>query len=145
MAQGLATTMTTRVPPSAARVLLGATPVAVGAAMALGYLVIASLGTPVFGREMLAAGAVALVAGWASSVPLLLAMRSGNGAKMPTAALLGAGLRVLLMLTGTLLLLGPGFGLARFPAVLWALGFYLPLLAADTAVVAWVLRSLDGK
>ena len=117
-------------------ITLFAGPVTVVVVMLVGWSVLTSFGWPVHEREMLAAGIVNAVGGVVAVLPLVRWMDHGAVA-IVRASLVGIGVRMGAVLVGLWLVSGMG-GVERMALVYWALVFYFPLLAAETAVVAWL-------
>ncbi len=127
-----------------ATVLVSVPFLAVGVTALIGYVVTMSFGISFYFREMLAAGIVAIVGGILSGLPVALSWRK-DALKIAQMSLLGMALRVGTILAGTFLALGPGWALAKMPLTYWTLGMYFPLLAAETAVMAYISNRCDRQ
>lgn len=127
-----------------ATVLLSMPVLAVLLTALIGFIVTASFGLKFYGREMIAAGVVAVVGGMISALPVAACWRK-DALKIAQAALMGIALRVGTILLGTFLALGPGWALAKMPLTYWTLAMYFPLLAAETGVIAYISNRCDRK
>jgi len=123
--------------------LLLSSPVAVGVAILVGWVLLTSLGIPVYGREMFAAGIVSAVGGTLAVLPLFAVFKRGAAA-IAKAAIMGIGLRCGLILAGVILAMGPGWSLDRMPLVYWVLGCYFPVLIVETAMVSWLCQKANA-
>jgi hypothetical protein len=120
--------------------ILAVPPVVVAATAGLGAIFLNAFNLPLHRVEMLTAGAIAIIAGIISMIPIIAAARKKRPDALAIAALLAIGLRLVLMLIGTLLALGPGWSLSQFPLILWILAFYFPLLVAETTTITRMLK-----
>jgi hypothetical protein len=118
-------------------ILLLASPVAVLVSVAMGWLILTSMGMPLYGREMFAAAILNVVGGTVAALPLFFWMKRGAAA-IAAGGLVGIAVRCMVILGGLLLAMGPGWQLAKMPLVYWVLGCYFPLLIAETAMVGWL-------
>lgn len=118
--------------------LLLATPLAVALTTVVGCGLLWVLGQGLHPREMTASALVSIVAGLLAVVPMVAALPKPDA--MPQAALASIGIRVAVVLGGVVLALGPAWHLQREPLVFWILGYYFPLLAAETGVMAWLFN-----
>lgn len=127
-----------------ATVLLSSPILCVLATALVGFVVTASFGVKYYGREMIAAGIVAIVGGMISALPVAMSWRR-DALRIAQCALMGIALRVGTILLGTFLALGPGWALAKMPLTYWTLAMYFPLLAAETCVIAYISNRCDRK
>jgi hypothetical protein len=118
-------------------ITLLASPATVLVVMLVGWVLLTSVGMPVFAKEMVGGGTVITLGGILASLPLFLLMKRGAQA-IAQAAILGIAVRMGSVLMGLLLAMGPGWGLSKMPLVYWVLGFYFPLLIVETAIVGWL-------
>jgi hypothetical protein len=118
-------------------ITLVAAPLTVLATMLLGWLLLKSLGIPLYPGEMLAGAIVNTLGGLMASLPLFIRMQKGAAA-IAQAGLLGIALRMGMVLLGLLIACAPAWGLDRIPLIFWVMGYYFPLLIVETAVVAWL-------
>jgi hypothetical protein len=118
-------------------ITLAASPACVLVTMLVGWVLLTSLGMPLFAREMIAGGIVITLGGIMASMPIFLLMKRGAQA-IAQGALLGIAIRIGSILMGLMLAMGPGWGHAKMPLVYWILGYYFPLLIVETAIVGWL-------
>jgi hypothetical protein len=118
-------------------VTLIAAPVTVIVTMVAGWVLLTSLGSPVYVREMIGAGIVNALGGMLASVPLFLLMRKGAQA-IAQAGILAIAVRCGAILMGMILAMSPAWGMNKMPLVYWMMGCYFPMLMVETAVVAWL-------
>ncbi|HUO10162.1 MAG TPA: hypothetical protein VM008_17785 [Phycisphaerae bacterium] len=118
-------------------VTLFAAPVTVLATMAVGYILLTSLGIPLYAHEMLAGAIVSAIGGMLAAIPLFLFMNKGAQA-IAQSGILSIAVRCGMILMGMILALSPAWGLAKMPFVYWVLGYYFPMLIVETAIVAWL-------
>jgi hypothetical protein len=129
--------VTIRIGLTPANIVLFAAPVTVAIVMGLAWVVLKSVGLPLYMNEMVAAGIVSTVGGMLASVPLFVLM--GKGAQMiAKAGILAIAVRCSMVLFGMVLAMQPAWGLAKMPFVYWVLGFYFPMLIVETGLVAWL-------
>jgi hypothetical protein len=133
----LGTEVVIRLSLSPGMLALIAAPATVLVTMLVGWLFLKTAGLPVYAAEMFAGGIVNALGGVAASIPLFILMRKGTGA-IAQAGLFGIAMRCGMILMGLMAAAQPAWGLAKMPLVWWVLGFYFPLLMAETAVVAWL-------
>lgn len=126
-----------RVSLSPRAILLLAAPVSVLVTMAIGWVLLKSMGVRVYASEMLAASIINIIGGTLAALPLFFWMKRGAIA-IAQAGLLGIAIRCGAILGGLVLAFGPGWGLAKMPVAYWTLAFYFPLLIAETAMVGWL-------
>jgi hypothetical protein len=126
-----------RIALSPAMMTLLVAPATVGLTMLLGWLMVRTLGRPLYGNEMVGAAIVNVVGGIAASLPLFILMKKGAAA-IAQAGILGIALRCSTVLMGVLIAGAPAWGLDRMPLIYWLMAFYFPLLMAETAIVAWL-------
>ena len=119
-------------------VIAVAAPIGIGAVVVPGWLVTHSFNLD-YQREMWAAALLSLVAGVLAVVPLLLYVVRGP-TSIVRCMLLVIPLRVVLMLAGLVLAIGPGWHLALVPLVLWMAACYVALLIAESCATAWAAR-----
>jgi hypothetical protein len=112
-------------------------PITVLATMLLGWLLLKTVGLPVYPGEMLGGAIANTVGGVAASVPLFILMKKGAQA-IAQAGILGIALRVGTVLMCMLIAGAEPWGLQRLVLVYWVMAFYFPLLIVETAVVAWL-------
>jgi hypothetical protein len=118
-------------------ITLIASPATVLVTMLAGWVILTSLGQPVFAKEMLGGAIVITLGGVLASMPVFLLMKRGAQA-IAQGAILGIAIRIGSVLMGLMLAMGPGWGLAKMPLVYWVLGYYFPLLIVETAIVGWL-------
>jgi hypothetical protein len=118
-------------------ILLAVSPVSIALTMFIGWVILKSIGQPLYGHEMLAAALINVVGGTLAALPLFFKMKYGTVA-IAQAGLMGIVVRCSTILGGLLLAFGPGWGLDKMPVVYWVLAFYFPLLIAETFMVAWL-------
>jgi hypothetical protein len=118
-------------------VTLIAAPVSVLITMLVGWLMLTTVGMPIFAGEMVAGAIVNTVGGIFAALPLFILMKRGAVA-IAQAGILGIALRIGAILMGMLIAGAPAWGLSRMPLVYWVMGYYFPLLMVETAVVAWL-------
>jgi hypothetical protein len=118
-------------------VTLVAAPVAVLVTMLAGWLVLKTVGMPVYAGEMVAAAIVNIVGGVFAALPLFILMKRGAQA-IAQAGILGIAMRVGAIMLGLMMAGAPAWGLSKMPLVYWVMGFYFPLLMVETGVVAWL-------
>ena len=113
--------------------------VAVGLAMGLGWVILVGGGWTAHTRELLAAGIVNVLAGTLAALPAIMMVGRGGG-RVAQAVMAGMLIRVVVDAGGTIILMAPGWAMDKN----WLLGFvgafYCVLLAAESAVAAWVVR-----
>lgn len=120
-------------------VLFLVSPLAVGAAMLLAWVVLIGWGWSGHTPELLAGGVLNIVAGTLAVLPTAVLLRHG-AARLALGALAATVIRTVVDLAGTLLLLAPGWALERYWLLGFVTAFYLVLLLAETTVTAWVVR-----
>jgi hypothetical protein len=120
-------------------ITLLAAPLAVVLSMALAWVLLKTIGIPLHPAEMFAGAIVNTAGGMAASIPLFVRMKKGAIA-IAQAGLAGIAVRMGTVFLGLLAAGAPGWGLDRTPLVGWVLGFYCPLLIAETALVSWLIR-----
>jgi hypothetical protein len=113
-------------------------PLGVGIVLALGLVICKSFNIGYRG-EMWAAAIVSLVAGTIAVLPLLILMHRGLIVivRMTMAA---TAIRVVVMVVGMYLAMGPGWKLSLMPLVVWTMGCYFAMLIAESLATAWVVR-----
>ena len=124
-------------------VLLISSPLSVALTMLFGWLFMSVLALPLHAGEMVGAAIVAIVGGIVSALPLINAMQTNQADTMAKSALSGIGIRVVVLLAGAWLAMGKNWGLGAEPLAFWLLGFYFPMLVAETGVMAWILKQQD--
>jgi len=122
---------------SAGMMTLLAAPVTVLVTMVVGWVVLKSLGLPLYPGEMMGGAIVNTLGGVAASIPLFIRMKKGAAA-IAQAGLMGIALRMGTVLLGMLAACAPAWGLERIALIFWVMGYYFPLLIVETAVVAWL-------
>lgn len=120
---------------SPAALTVTAAPVCVGLTALAGYVLLTSLGMPLFARELLAAAIISIVGGVAAALPLAIWSKRGAAA-IARAGIVGIFIRCGLVLMGLVLAMGPGWALAHTPLVYWVVVFYFPMMIVETAAVA---------
>jgi hypothetical protein len=120
-----------------ANVTLFAAPVTVSATMLIGYILLTSLGLPLFPHEMLTGATISALGGMLAAIPLFLYMNKGAQA-IAQAGILSIAVRCGMILMGLIFAFSPAWGLARMPLVYWVLAYYFPMLIVETAIVAWL-------
>lgn len=122
---------------SPATITLLAGPAAVLVTMLAGWMLLKSIGMPVYHGEMVSGALVNTIGGLAGALPLFFLMKRGAAA-IAQAGILGIALRCGTVLMGWLVASAAAWGLEKMPLVYWVMGFYFPLLIVETAVVAWL-------
>jgi hypothetical protein len=120
-----------------ATVTLCAAPVTVSTTMLVGYILLTSLGVPLFAHEMLTAAIISALGGMLAAIPLFLFMNKGAQA-IAQAGILSIAVRCGVILMGLILAFSPAWGLVRMPLVYWVFGYYFPMLIVETVIVAWL-------
>ena len=118
-------------------VTLLSAPATVLVTMLLGWLMLKTVGMPVYPGEMLGGAIVNIVGGVAASIPLFILMKKGAAA-IAQAGILGIALRLGTVLMAMLIAGAESWGLNRMILVYWVMGYYFPMLIVETAVVAWL-------
>lgn len=129
--------ITIRIALSPGMITLLAAPAAVLVSMLVGWLILTTAGLPLYGREMIGAAIVNTVGGIVAALPVFILMKRGAAA-IAQAAILGIAVRCGSVLMGLLAAGAPAWGLDRMPLVWWVIGFYFPMLIAETTVIAWL-------
>ncbi|HEY4329188.1 MAG TPA: hypothetical protein VGN88_05580, partial [Phycisphaerae bacterium] len=152
----------TRVQPASTRsgmspgmVALLAAPVTIAVTMILGGLLVWVLGVELHPREMVGAAMANMLGGVAASLPLFFLMRARRnsddagrrkaegGVAIAQGAMIGIALRIGIVLMGMVFLQVAGVGLQMMVLAYWVMGFYFPVLMAETAVVAWLSQRAE--
>jgi len=118
-------------------ITLAASPATVLVVMLVGWVLLTSLGMPLFAKEMVGAAIVITLGGIIASLPIFFLMKRGAQA-IAQGAILGIAVRIGTVLMGLMLAMGPGWGLSKMPLVYWVLAHYFPLLIVETAIVGWL-------
>lgn len=129
--------ITIRIALTPGTLFLIATPLAVGITMVLGYVFLTTFGLPLMVPEMIGAAILTIVAGVLASLPAIFWMKRGVMAIMQS-AVFGMMIRCGALLFGLILAFSPNWGLEKMSLAYWTLGFYFPVLAAETACAAWL-------
>ena len=120
-----------------ANIVLCTAPVTVAIVMLAAWVMLKSVGFPLYMNEMFAAAIVSAVGGMFASIPLYVLMRKG-AQMIAKAGILSIAVRCSLVLFGMILAMQPAWGLAKMPFVYWVLAYYFPILMVETALVAWL-------
>lgn len=112
---------------------------AVAATGIVGGTILHTLGLPIHAYEMVASFIVNGVGGLLAVAMLIVVMNKGT-AVIARVALLGTTLRMGGVLMGTLMALGPGWGMQKMPLMYWILVGYMVLLASESAVGVYLVR-----
>jgi hypothetical protein len=123
----------------AARVVIGlAAPVAVGVIGVLGWLVMRSFNLG-YGRELVAALIISVVAGFVAVVPMMALLGKGAIAvvRLTMVAML---VRMGLTLAGLVLAFGPGWQLDHGVLVVMTAACYVALMVAESGATIWATR-----
>lgn len=126
-----------RIAFSPGMITLLAAPVTVAVTMVLAWVLLKTAGMPISVGEMTGGAIVNVLGGVAASLPLFILMKRGAAA-IAQAGILGIALRCGTVLMGLLIASAKPWGLHQMTLVYWVMGFYFPLLMAETAVVAWL-------
>lgn len=114
-------------------------PLGIAVVVVMGMVVTHSFNWTGHEREMWAAAVISLVAGLLAVLPMLVWM--GHGAiAIVRLTMVATVLRMMLLVLGLVLALGPGWKLSAAPLALWTAGCYVALLIAESSATAWVVR-----
>src|SRR4051812_48294733 len=113
-------------------------PLAIAGVVLIGLLVSKSFNIGYRG-EMIAAAVVSLAAALIAVAPLIALMGRGVVAILRL-TMLATLLRVIVMLIGLYLAMGPGWKLSLMPLVIWSGSCYFAMLVAESAATAWVVK-----
>jgi hypothetical protein len=105
----------------------------------LGLVVLTSLGVSSYLPEMTAAAVINALGGLMSVGALIMVAEKGAAAIART-AMAGTAIRIAGVLMGTLMAMGPGWGLQNKPLLYWVLNLYFVMLVAESWVAIWLVR-----
>ena len=118
-------------------VTLLAAPVTVLATMIVGYVVLSVAGLTLHPAEMAAGAVVNTVGGLLAAVALMRMIKKGTSG-IAQAGILGIGIRCGAVIVGIMIASLPLFALDRTVLVYWVMGYYFPMLIAESMLVAWL-------
>jgi hypothetical protein len=113
--------------------------VSVTLACIVGLVVLTSFGIAAYLPEM-TAGAVINAFGGLLSVGALIMVADKGASAIARTAMAGTAIRIVGVLMGTIMAMGPGWGLQNKPLLYWVLNLYFVMLIAESWVAIWLVR-----